>query len=335
MLCRCDFPKMRFVAFTPTLRPIGGVGKIVDYCVHASRMGFSPLIVDMSGDVSANLLLSKPYSASWLSKGNVISYKDYIPNYGDVIFVSLPQHLTEILESYEKSELKNCTIIQIIQNIRHCNPFWLEGSAFANLSQNIIRISINETITQELEKWVPEKEQLFEIPHGHDHQFFESERKVINTQSIAFNNFKGEFGEQVVKACSKLGLKNLTFHKIKKGVSWLDLKSSLSNSTIFISTPDRNEGLYLPGLEAMSASCIVLTPDVGANRFYCEFGVNSIEYQFQNAWDCARKIALIQDLPNTTLESFTRSARHKADSLGLEREFNEFKKFCRAALFNS
>ena len=76
--------------------------------------------------------------------------------------------------------------------------------------------------------------------------------------------------------------KRFEFRRIYERVQWHDLRKIYHWADIFLCCPRIEEGFYLPGLEAMAAECVVVTPDVVGNREYCQFGTNCIQVEWGN-----------------------------------------------------
>ena len=110
----------------------------------------------------------------------------------------------------------------------------------------------------------------------------------------------------------------------RKGITWRDLINNYKRSSIFISTPLPEEGLYLPGLEAMAAGNLVITPDCYGNRFYCDFKDNSIKVNYNNFDEYIEAIEFsIKNWDNISFRK-RKNGYQKASNLKLEQERDLF-----------
>jgi glycosyltransferase involved in cell wall biosynthesis len=111
------------------------------------------------------------------------------------------------------------------------------------------------------------------IPLGHDLSYFTNRRaETMSTPlRVAYTTWKSDLG---IRLEERLSSDRFEMRSIREHVSWHELRELYQWADVFLCTPGPEEGLYLPGLEAMAAGALVVTPDVGGNMAYCRPGKN-------------------------------------------------------------
>ena len=61
--------------------------------------------------------------------------------------------------------------------------------------------------------------------------------------------------------------------------------------------------MYLPGLEAMAAGCLVITPDVGGNMAYCRPEQNCLLAGFESVPDYVAALQRLSSAPVAEIEA--------------------------------
>jgi hypothetical protein len=114
------------------------------------------------------------------------------------------------------------------------------------------------------------------IPLGHDTTYFEKWRKggVGEPVKVAYTTWKSEVGDETASLLANDPA--FEFRAIRGTAGWEELRELYHWADVFLCTPLYAEGFYLPGLEAMAAGAIVVTPDAYGNRAYCRFGENCV-----------------------------------------------------------
>ncbi len=272
----------RIVFFVPSDKPVGGIAKVLDYAVHASMGGYDSIFCckNINQDFASNPLFLKPYFKKNGGSIKIISINQLEPLKSDIVFFTLPSNHSILSRIYFK-KLEPCErFIHLLQNTRVAGLQFDRGYSFRLLSKKLHRICITNEVLKSVEDYVLDKEILKLIPHGFDFDVFDKLPKKNDKVCILVNLFKGEFGLEVINYFKKdKRIKKINI--CKKGISWENLIKKYRESSIFVSTPLPEEGLYLPGLEAMAAGNLVITPDCYGNRFYCDFSKNSIKVNYQ------------------------------------------------------
>ena len=315
---------MRVICISPSLNPVGGVAKILDYTVHSSLLGYETIFAYDNASVGKKILMTKPYFKKNKDSITFVRFSDLKPQDNDIIFYSLPLHHKMVEKKYE---FHNHNLIHIIQNVRHSNIFFEGGYSVELLGLEQTRISITEQVYNAINNWVIDSKNHFFVPHGFDFDFFKKKPlKRKSSKVVAYNSFKGDLGKKIRNAFYKAGGK-AKFIEIPKGVSWKKLKSIYHQSDIFLATPLAEEGLYLPAMEAMAAGNLVITPNAIGNLFYCDFGINCLEVRLNNIDNYVRVLFDQLNVEETDhVFNIRQKAYDKVKNLGLEKEREGFDK---------
>jgi hypothetical protein len=272
----------RIYFLTPTFRPVGGVVKIFDYVNHARGLGLEPVIC-CPEPFKEGLPLFGISRFSDISPKNGFKFTDLEkasvgPH--DLAFVSWPTHY-EVLEPRLSRWTRHEQVICIVQNVRWANPDWIGGYALRLLSRPMARIMTNDVVLEACKPYLNETSMTGVIDLGHDAAFFARERSggVGPRVRVAYTAWKSDVGDRVAAA---MGDAAFEFRAIRNPVGWDELRDLYHWADVFLATPLAEEGFYLPGLEAMAAGAIVLSPDAGGNRAYCEFGENCLRVELDD-----------------------------------------------------
>ena len=112
------------------------------------------------------------------------------------------------------------------------------------------------------------------IALGHETGYFASPTRssvLGRPVRVAHTTWKSELGDAVERAVTAEGFE---FRAIRTQVAWDELRELYLWADVFLSTPGPEEGFYMPGLEALEAGCLLVTPDVGGNMAYSRPGLN-------------------------------------------------------------
>jgi hypothetical protein len=268
----------RIYFFTPTFRPVGGVVKIFDYVDHARHRGFEPVIC-CPEPYNSELPLFQISRFSDISPENNFRFIDLEKaSIGpkDLAFLSWPSHY-EIIEPRLSRWTQHEQVICIVQNIRWANPTFTGGYALRLLSRPMARIMTNDVVFEAVRPYLNKGSMSEVILIGHDTDFFAKRRSegLGSPIKVGYTTWKSDVGDRVAKLVTAHG-GDFEFRAIREPVGWAELRNLYHWADVFLATPLREEGFYLPGLEAMAAGAVVLSPDAGGNRAYCDFGENCL-----------------------------------------------------------
>ena len=181
-------------------------------------------------------------------------------------------------------------MIHLVQNTRHANPAFAAGYAIRLLGRPMARIMVAHEVMDACR------------PHLNTVSLTRrSSRRTIGTSfsgaqrglparlSIGYTTWKSDVGLRVERAIGR----RHAFRSIRRRATWAEIRELMHWSDVFLCCPGPQEGFYLPGLEALAAGALVLTPDVGGNRAYCRFGENCVRVGYE---DTEQYVAALNEL---------------------------------------
>jgi hypothetical protein len=322
-----EWKRMYFM--TPTFRPVGGVVKVFDYVNHARSLGYEPVIA-CPESYKPGLPLFEISRFSDISPESGIRFTDLekvAVGPHDIAFLSWPTHY-EIVEPRLSRWTRHEQVIFIVQNIRWANPKFTGGYAIRLLSRPMARIMTNDVVLEAIKPYLNPSSMSEVIRIGHDVDFFARERTgaLGSPIRVAYTTWKSDVGDEVASLLGKPD-SGFVFQAIREPVGWGELRKLYHWADVFLATPLVEEGFYLPGLEAMSAGAVLISPDAGGNKAYCRFGENCLPVEFE---DASSYVDTLQALKTTDLDEINRLRRGgyetaKLHTLAHERErFGEF-----------
>lgn len=315
----------RLVCFVPSDRPVGGIAKLLDYAVHGARHNFDTVFCMQNIEIGLDesTLFAKPYFEKYGAGIDLCSAAEFEPRADDIALFTLPSSHFVLCGLYEAAGFRPPTFIHLLQNVRVANTAFDNGYSYRLLSKPLHRICITQEVLDAVAPLVEGDAPLTLIPHGFDFDVFARAPRRGDPVMIGFNTFKGNFGHEVVDPLKEHpGIDRIVVSQ--RGIDWHQLQRNYKRSTIFLSTPLPEEGLYLPGLEAMAAGNLVLTPDAFGNRFYCDFDDNCclVPYEDVEAYRARLKWA-IEHWDGAVFEMRQKAYRRAAD-LGMQGEYTRF-----------
>ncbi len=318
----------RMYFMTPTWRPVGGVVKIFDYVNHALSLGYRPIIA-CSEPYKPGLPLFEISRFSNISPENGVHFVPLEkvsvgPN--DLAFLSWPTHY-EIVEPRMSRWTRHEQVIFIVQNVRWANPKWIGGYGPRLLSRPMARIMTNEVVLETVEPYLNPSSMTEVIMLGNDSDFFAKSRSggLGRPIKVGYTTWKSGVGDEVASRLK--GSPDFEFRAIRNPVGWKELRTLYHWSDVFLATPLAEEGFYMPGLEAMAAGAIVISPDAGGNMSYCRFDENCLGVGLD---DAAGYVELLEGLRTGNPAGVERLRRNGYGTVGrhtLEHEKERFGEF--------
>lgn len=314
-----------FIALTPSYKPVGGVVKVFDYVNHARQQGLS-VRVHCSHPYEADAPLFQNERFSRLSSDPEVSFIrghriGVRPD--DIVFFSWPTDWQRIAPRLPAAMARE-RVIHIIQNVRHANPHWIRGYGARLLGRPMTRIMIVPEVADAVSPFVHPESLTEIIPEGHDWPYFHKLRVGGLPQRIkvAYTTWKSEVGIAVEESLS--GDDRFEFRSVRKAVGWPELKDLYQWADVFLATPLAEEGFYLPGLEAMAAGAVVVTPDAGGNRAYCDFGENCIHVELEDGDSYTSALEALAAMPAAKVAALRTSAYEVLENHTLDAEEARF-----------
>ena len=317
----------RVYFLTPTFRPVGGVVKIFDYVNHARALGLDPVIC-----------CPEPFKEG-LPLFEMQRFRDISPENGvrfiepekvsvgphDLAFVSWPTNY-ELLEPRLSRWTDPEQVVCIVQNVRWANPAFTNGYAVRLLSRPMARIMTNDVVLEACKPYLNDKSTTEVIDLGHESSFFAKGRSggLGPRIRVGYTAWKSDVGDRVAATVDDPAFE---FRAIRNPVGWEELRDLYHWSDVFLATPLVEEGFYLPGLEAMAAGAIVLSPDAGGNRAYCDFGENCLRVGFDDAESYADVLRSLKSVGPGEVERLRRNGYETTGRHTLSREAGQFGAF--------
>lgn len=314
-----------FYAYVPTYRPVGGVIKALDYAVAAADRGWQVVLVcDEPFDADLPLFavprLAPLRETASATPGEVGIGAD------DIAFISWPSQYPEVAERLAP-DVPHERIVHIVQNVRHADPHWLGGLGRRLLSRPLSRVFTNHLVEEACAPLVHPTSLRTTIPLGHDVDFFWKERSgaLGSPLRVAYPTWKSAVGRRVERALAADG--RFAFESIDGVVGWLDLREAYHAADVVLGCPIAQEGVYLPGVEAMAAGALLVIPDAGGNMAYCRFDENCIEAQLEDEASYVAALEAITTMGKGELEAIRSAGHETARTHSLDREADAFGEF--------
>lgn len=319
----------RILVLTPTWRPAGGVVKILDYVLHARAHGLTVRLWSSEHpDPTAPIFQIERFS-SLLTDPGIETVADHRigVHVNEFVFVSWPADMERVLPRLPAGASSE-RIIHIIQNVRHANPEWEQGYPLRMLTRRVSRIYNNDIVRDACAPFVPPSSPSTVIPLGHELGFFRRaapRNDLSNPVRVAYTTWKSHVGDRV--AARLAGDGRFAFRSIRESVGWDQLRELYHWCDVFLGCPNPEEGFYMAGLEAMEAGALLIMPDAGGNRVYCDFGANSLEAQLEDETSYVQALEQLVSLGPDGRSRMRTRAFEGIERFDLTRERDAFGRF--------
>jgi glycosyltransferase involved in cell wall biosynthesis len=171
------------------------------------------------------------------------------------------------------------------------------------LTRPASRISINRIVADTIGPWLDHRGLHRVINLGHDAAYFAKERTggLGSPVRVAYTTWKSDVGIRVQASLD--GEPGFEFRSIRETATWPQLRELYHWADVFLCAPSPEEGMYLPGLEAMAAGALVVTPDVGGNLAYCRPDENCLLVGYDAVDDYVAVLRRLVTAPVSDLEA--------------------------------
>lgn len=316
---------------TPTFKPVGGVVKIFDYVNHAIASGYFPVICCPQKFEEGLPLFQTPRFAGLTPDHGLkfLPLEQVSVGPHELAYFSWPPHY-RILEQRMSCWTAHEQVIHVVQNVRHSNPEFAQGYALRLLTRPMARIMTNEVVLEAVQPHLNESSLTTVINLGHDAGYFSHTRSsgFHSPIRVAYTTWKSEVGDRVAEQVQREGAgARFDFAAVREHVSWPQLRELYQWADIFLATPNHEEGFYMPGLEAMEAGAVVVTPDAGGNMAYCEFGSNCVGVEFENPESYVEALHWLEDQEASTIVELRYNAYSLLPEFTLDNERQGFMDF--------
>jgi glycosyltransferase involved in cell wall biosynthesis len=317
----------RLYALTPTWKPVGGVIKILDYSRHALDLGYEVILVGPPIEPGIPLFEIERFQP--LAPGGSVDHVEpsgFGAEPDDFVFFSWPTDYETLVHRLTPGTLHE-RVIHIVQNVRHANPSWIGGYALRLLTRPMARIMVAEEVLEACLPWLNRGSPTEVIPEGHDWAYFSRQRQggLETPAKVGFTTWKSVVGLEVAAALAHDP--RFEFRSIGETVGWKELRELYHWADIFLACPNQEEGFYLPGLEALAAGALLVTPDVGGNRAYCRFGENSVLVEYESAPDYVAALIRLAESPPEPVDAMRQAGYGVLSEHTLDEEKRRFGEF--------
>jgi hypothetical protein len=242
----------------------------------------------------------------------------------DWVLFSWPRHYEQIARGIARDSPHE-RVIHLVQNIRHANPAFADGYALRLLSRPMARIMVTREVMEACLPHLNRTSMSAAIIEGHDCGYFYRRREggLEEPPRVGFTTWKSEIGARVQREAGD----RYRFRSIDRTASWREVRELLHWCDVFLCCPGPEEGFYLPGLEALAAGALVITPDVGGNRAYCRFGENCVPVGFEHLESYIEALDWLDRAGEDEVASIRERGYATLEEHSLARERSEFGSF--------
>jgi len=285
----------------------GGHLKVWDYFQHVNSSEQFQAEIFMTKESTWKNNPWKPIKDQCLKKWN--------PNDSDMLFLA---GLDWLALSEEQRKSPPSPVINLIQGLRHTqkdNPL----SHF--LKYPALRVCVSQEVADALQKTGLVNGEIIVNTNGINLTVFPP--PIEKDIPLLIVGLKApELSIKLSNELSNIGINNILITKNISRESFLQL---LNRSKIAVLLPQKQEGFYLPALEAMALQSLVICPDCIGNRSFCIDDVSCVMPQYSQ---CEIKNAILYTLklPETKKDNLINNAYTIALKNTIERERKLFLK---------
>lgn len=325
---------MRIYFLTPGFNPAGGIVKLFDYVNHAIDLGHSPVIVSPQGYHAALPIFQFDRFAR-ISPDEGVEFvrgMRFTVEPDELAFFTWPPHHDDILRRlHPQTPLDHA--IHIVQNVRHANPRWEQrdralkrGHSIRVLARPMSRVFVADEVLEACRPWLNGTGPSQVIVEGHAWDYFSKERSggLSPPIRVGYTTWKSDVGLEIE---SRLAGDDFEFRSIQGVAGWEELRDLYHWSDVFLGTPNKEEGFFLVGLEAMAAGSIVVVSDAVGNRAYSSWGENCLLVDHDDVDGYVTALREIESMSPEAVTAMRDAGYAVLVNHTLERERDEFGEF--------
>ena len=222
----------------------GGHQKVRDYISHTLSLGYQPSLYLQNKALTNQALFS-----------NISGVKyqlNYQPSECDIVFLAGMDW-----QEFLVSDATHKPVVNLIQHVRHGNK---NEPLFDFLSRPAIRICVSDAVKEAIQPYA--NGPCYTVKMGHNLP------AVLNnktTDLYILANKQPELGHKLNTWAKKLGM-NTQIHDTTTERNIVH--NAMTKARVTVALPHTTEGFYLPGIEGMWASDMVVVPNCVANKEY-------------------------------------------------------------------
>lgn len=319
----------RIYFLVPRFNPVGGILRDLCFAAHARDLGYEVVVGCEHEAYDPNLPIFGIPHVRDLSPQNGVRFVD-----ASEVSVG-PQELAffsgvglyRLIERRLSQWTQDEQVIQAVRGPRPAEASFAGGYGRKLLGRPLARMVTNEYNLEAIRPYLNPHSMTEIIPLGHDTTYFEKRREggVGSPVRVAYTTWKSEVGDEAASLLEDDPA--FEFRAIRGTAGWEELRELYHWADVFFCTPLYAEGFYLPGLEAMAAGAIVVTPDAYGNRAYCNFGENCVRVEHSDPKSYVEALRGIASAAPVVLDAMRRlgyetAARHTWEAE--ERRFAAF-----------
>ena len=230
----------------------GGHQKVHDYLTHFVAMGWRPSLY-LSNSAKTNKTLFEKIP-------NVEYQKSFNPDDADIVFLAGMdwQHYLPI-RGAEKP------VINLIQHVRHADK---NNALFSFLKEPAIRLCVSHSVKEAIAPFANGPCHVIKMGHKLDLS------PVSHSNDIyILANKQPQLGRDICRWATDKGFSVILHDSTQEKAA---VTEAMAKSVMTLALPNKTEGFYLPGIEAMFYSRIAIVPYCVANKEYFCKGANML-----------------------------------------------------------
>ena len=247
-------------------------------------------------------------------RGTSLIENDWRPERADILFLAGKDW--EML-SEERRRHPVQPVINLLQGMRHADP---GDVRYRYLEYPALRICVSRPVLEAVRSTGRANGPLIEIPNGVEVAAFSQEAigKSVDLMIVAAKN--PDLGRRLGALLESPGRKlDVVSQRLGRG----DFLVRLAAANVALFLPCREEGFYLPALEAMRLGTLVVCPDVVGNRTFCIPEKNCFRPTYRTD-AILTEVRQALSLGRAERERLLAEARKVADEHSLEAEHRAF-----------
>lgn len=317
-----------FRMILPSLHSAGGILKCFDYANHALSQGYKVTVYSPHTPAEVGIVFKRDDFAHFVQGGATFLPRKALPFDPECLyFFSLPTDF-KFIEPFVERGLPTKRVVHIIQGKRHSSVDFQDGYAIRLLSRPMSRITINAIVRRAIDPYLNRSAICETIPLAHNTDYFRAPLRTLmqgRKLKVGYMTWKSDIGDRIAHLLASDA--RFSFTAVREPLDWPQLRKFYAELDVYLCAPKPQEGFYLPGLEAMAAGAVVLTPDVGGNMIYCRFGENCMDYDFDDAQSGAAALKHLTDAAPQRITALQRQGHATIEAFSLDQERARFGAF--------